>query len=93
MGVELILVLGKVGALVAGLLVVHLEHVGGQPFGAGRLVVAQHTDERFRVGVQVALETPVVGTWRGKWKCGERSVKTVVNLMSHAVGLDQTCKC
>lgn len=69
MGVELILVLGEVVALVAGFLVVDFEDVRRQSLGAGGLVVAQHTDERFRVGVEVTLESPIVGA-------GPRAVAT-----------------
>lgn len=64
MRVELILILGEVVALVAGFFVVDLEDVRCQALRPGRFVVAQHTDERFRVGVEVTLETPIVGTCR-----------------------------
>ena len=57
---QLLLVVGQEGALGAGLLVVHLVHVRGEPLRARRLVLAQRARERLQVRVQVALQTPVV---------------------------------
>lgn len=57
---QLVLVVGEEGALAAGLLVVHLVHVRGQPLGARRLVLAQRARERLQVRVQVPLQAPVV---------------------------------
>ena len=45
------------GALPA---IVDLEDVGGKTLGARRLVLAEGARERLKVGVEVALQAPVV---------------------------------
>lgn len=60
MGVQVVLVLGHVRAPAAHAFAVHLEHVGGQPFGPGRFVLAEHALVRFHVCVQVPFQAPVV---------------------------------
>lgn len=55
------LVISKEVALVARLLVVHFENMGRETLRTGGLVVAEQTHEGLGVGVEVALETPIVG--------------------------------
>lgn len=57
---QLLLVIGEEGALGAGFFVVHLVHVRGEPLGPCRLVLAKRARERFQVGVEMSLQTPVV---------------------------------
>jgi hypothetical protein len=54
------LVVSQEGAFVARALVVHLEHVGGESLGPGRLVVTKGTHKWLDVGVEVSLQTPIV---------------------------------
>lgn len=68
-------VVGQVGALAAGPLVVHLEHVRGQALGAGGLVVAKAADEGLQMRVHVSLEAPVI-------HAGPRAVATVETLLA-----------
>jgi len=56
------LIVSKEGALVAGALVVDLEHVGGQSFRAGSFIVAQGAHKRLDVSVEVSFQTPIVHT-------------------------------
>lgn len=70
-GLELLLRVSQIGALAAGSLVVHLEHVGGEALRARRLVVAEQADEWLCVGVEMTLETPLVGARPGAIAAGE----------------------
>jgi hypothetical protein len=54
------LIVSQEGAFVARALVVHLEHVGGESLGPGRLVVTEGAHKRLDVGVEVSLQTPIV---------------------------------
>lgn len=55
------LVVGEKVTFVTRLLVVNLENVCRETFRASRFVVAEETNKRLRVGVEVAFEPPIVG--------------------------------
>lgn len=55
-----ILIFGQVIAFGANFFVVHFEHMGGQAFRTGRLVIAQHANVRFRVRIQMSFQAPIV---------------------------------
>lgn len=57
---QLLLVIGKEGALGAGLFVVHLVHVRGEPLGSCRFVFTKRARERLQVRVEVPLQTPII---------------------------------
>lgn len=68
MGVQVILILSNVRAPTAHSFAVHFEHVGGQPFGSGRFILAEHALVRLHVGIQVSFQTPIVDA-RPRTKC------------------------
>lgn len=83
MGVQVVLVLGHVRAPAAHAFAMHLEHVGGQPLGPGRFVLAKHALVRFHVGVQVPFQAPVVHA-RPRTK---RAAVPLLEVLSGALGL------
>lgn len=53
MDVQVVLVLSNVRTTAAHSFAVHFEHVGSQPFGSGRFVLAEYALVGFHVGVEV----------------------------------------
>jgi len=60
MRVQVVLVLGYVRTPAAHFFAVNFEYVGGQPFGPGRFVLAEHAFVRFHVCVQVPFQAPII---------------------------------
>lgn len=60
MGFVFILIFGQIIAFRAHFFVVYFEHMRGQSFRTGCLVIAQHADVGFRVRIQMPFQTPIV---------------------------------
>lgn len=60
MRLELLLRIAEEGALVAGALVVHFQHMRGQAFRARRLIIAQQANKRFCVRIQMTFQAPLI---------------------------------
>jgi len=60
MSVQVVLILSNVRTSAAHSFAVYFEHVGSQPFGSGRFVLAEHAFIRLHVGVEVPFQTPIV---------------------------------
>lgn len=98
MRLELLLRVAEVGALITCALIVHLQHMCGQAFGARGFIVAQQANKRFCMCVQMTLQAPLIRarpwtvaagesflTFRLKIASGRASVSnnaTIVNVAS-----------